>query len=137
MSAARSLLSRGGERVAALDRRRVPHRTILLALPRAIGLRFDAANAGDLEAVFELRVRDPGGRAPARFALAIARGTCTVRPGAARSPGAVAEVGADDIVRLASGGVGWPELLSDGRLTLAGDPFLALRFPGLFQLPLG
>ncbi len=51
------LLSRGGERLAALDRRPVPHRAILRALPYAVSRRFDPMAAGDLEAVFELRVR--------------------------------------------------------------------------------
>jgi hypothetical protein len=39
------------------------------------------------------------------------------------------------MVRLVSGAVGWPELLSNGRLVMSGDPFLALRFPILFRLP--
>jgi hypothetical protein len=39
------------------------------------------------------------------------------------------------MVLLASGEVGWTELLASGRLTLSGDPFLALRFPRLFDLP--
>jgi hypothetical protein len=39
------------------------------------------------------------------------------------------------MIRLASGAVGWPALLSSGRLEFSGDPFLALRFPTLFRLP--
>jgi hypothetical protein len=39
------------------------------------------------------------------------------------------------MIRLVSGAIGWPELLSSGRLELTGDPFLALRFPTLFRLP--
>jgi SCP-2 sterol transfer family len=127
-------VSRGGARVARLDRRPLPHKVILLALPLAIAKRFDAASARDLEAVFELRVRDPGGDQPARFELAIGGGACEVRARAARDPGAGIELGADDMIRLVSGASGWPELLSGGRLALTGDPFLALRFPGLFRL---
>ena len=43
--------------------------------------------------------------------------------------------GADDLIRLVSGAVGFPQLLASGRLELAGNPFVALRFPGLFRLP--
>ena len=56
-------------------------------------------------------------------------------PGPARGPGAAVELGAGDMIRMASGAVGWPELLSSRRLELSGDPFLALRFPNLFRLP--
>ncbi len=132
---ARVIMSCGGSRMAELDARSIPHRVILRALPRAIPLRFDPDAARDLRTVFELRVSDPRGREPTRFQLAIANGRCDVTPGPARQPGATATVGADDLIRMASGAVGWPELLSSGRLDLSGDPFLALRFPSLFRLP--
>jgi hypothetical protein len=134
MSALQAQLSRGGERVAALDRRPVPHRVILRALPRVIPKRFDPAAAGDLEAVLELRVPDPHGGEPARFALKIADGRCEAHPGPAPHAGATVTVSAGELIRLVSGAVGWPQLLASGRLELAGDPFLALRFPGLFRL---
>ncbi len=124
--------------MAALDRRRVPHRMILRALPRAIAGRFDPGAAGDLQALFELRVRDPGGGAPERFWLSVAAGRCEVSSLAAGSSGAVGAsvtVGAGDLIRLVTGAAGWPALLSAGRLELDGDPFLALRFPTLFRLP--
>jgi hypothetical protein len=108
---------------------------ILRAIPLAIPRRFDASSARELEAVFELRVRDSGGGEPARFELSISDGVCTVRQGPADNPGATATLGADDMIRLVSGAVGWPELLSKGRLEMSGDPFLALRFPMLFRLP--
>ena len=47
------------------------------------------------------------------------------------------EVQAEDAIRLAAGSIGWPELVSSGRLAFSGDPFLALRFPALFRLPAG
>jgi hypothetical protein len=34
-----------------------------------------------------------------------------------------------------SGAATFPQLLASGRLELAGNPFVALRFPGLFRLP--
>jgi hypothetical protein len=132
---ARTLLRRSGDRVARVDRRVVAHRLIMRAVPLALTRRFDPESARGLDAVLELRVRDPdGGRADA-FEVKISGGTCQVRPGPARSPGATVQIGADDMIRLASGAVGWPELLSSGRLELSGDPFLALRFPMLFRLP--
>jgi hypothetical protein len=130
-----SVLSYGGDRVARLDARPVPHRVILLAMRRAIPLRFDPAAAGDLEAVFELRVRDPGGRPPATFTVTVSGGACSVTRGAAEHANASVTVGADDVIRMASGAVQWPSLLASGRLELAGDPFIALRFPRLFRLP--
>ena len=132
----RVLLRLAGHRLARLDRRRAPHWVILRALPRAIAMRFDPAAAADgLEATFELAIRDPRGRTPARFELAVGDAGCSVRPGAAQRPGARAVMGSDDLILLASGAASWPELLSKGRFELSGDPFLALRFASLFKLP--
>jgi hypothetical protein len=132
---ARVWLSRGGDRVAGFDARPGTHRLILRALPLAMQKRFDPAMADDLKATLELRIRDPAGGAPAAFEINIADHRCTVRAGPAPEPGAAAELGADDIIRLVSGGTGWPALLAAGRLEMSGDPFLALRFPLLFRLP--
>lgn len=129
------VVARLGARVARLDRRRVPHWVIVRTIPMVIGRRFDGESAGDLEATFELRIRHPHGHEPTCFALDIAGGECSVRPGPAEEAGAVALVGADDLILLTSGAAGWPELLSSGRFRLTGDPFLALRFASLFRLP--
>ncbi|MGI8505678.1 MAG: SCP2 sterol-binding domain-containing protein [Solirubrobacteraceae bacterium] len=131
----RRLLARVGTRVARLDRRRTPHWVIVRVIPRAVAMRFDPAAADGLQATLELAIRDPRGRAPARFELAIADESCSVRPGPAKHPGARANVGADDLILLVSGAARWPELLSNGRFELSGDPFLALRFASLFKLP--
>ena len=131
----RRLRRRAGTRVARLDRRRTPHLVILWAIPRALARRFDPAAAAGLEATLELAIRDPHGRPPARFELAIAGASCTVRAGPASSPGARALLGSDDLIMLASGAASWPELLSSGRFELSGDPFLALRFAALFRMP--
>ncbi len=132
---ARAVVSRGGARVAELDARPLPHRLILRMLPSTIARRFDPEAAGDLAAVFELRVTDPHDGGPARFQLTIAAGRCEVKPGPATEAGATATVWAGDLIRMVSGAVSFPELLASGRLELAGDPFLALRFPSLFRLP--
>jgi hypothetical protein len=128
-------LSRGGAQAANVDRLAMPHRLILRALPAVIARRFDPTVAGDLDVTFELQVRDPQGGEPARFQLVVFRGSCEIKPGRATNPGVTAMLGADDMIRLASGSVGWPELLQNGRMKLVGDPFLALRFAMVFGLP--
>ena len=93
---------------------------------------FDRQSASELTATFELRVR--AARRPVCFGLHVDRGRMRVSRGAPPNPGATVTVNAGDLLRLASGAVGWPQLLAAGRLELTGDPFLALRFPGLFRL---
>jgi hypothetical protein len=132
---ARTALTRTGDRAAALSASPAARRLLLLALPRALARRFDAARAGTLDAVVELRVRHPDGGAPAAYGITIRGGGCTVTRGRAPAARAGIEVGAEDIIRLATGGVGWPRLLAQHRLELSGDPFLGLRFPVLFRLP--
>ncbi len=105
------------------------------AIARTIPLRFDGSRANGLTAAFELRVRERPGREPLRFTLDVADGVCRVSRGADGSAGAVATVGLADLIRMTAGLVGWPKLMSTGRLELSGDPFLALRFPLLFRLP--
>ncbi len=119
--------------LARRDRGRVMHRIIIVALPRAIARRFDAAAALDLEATLQLTIRHRS--QPAAFTLAIAGARCAVRSGAPAHAGARATIGADDLILLAGGAVTWPRLLSSGRFELSGDPFLALRFASLFRLP--
>jgi hypothetical protein len=118
-----------------MDRRRPVHWIVLRAIPRAIVMRFDCAAADDLQATLQLTIRDPRGRPPEHFALAVADARCSVRRGTPERPGARAEVGSGDLILLASGAASWPELLSNGRFELSGDPFLALRFAALFKLP--
>lgn len=128
-------ISRTGSRLAELDARPAYHRMLLRSLPQVLSMRFVAERAGELDAVIELRVRDPAGGPAAAFALRIANGGCTITRGAAPDAGASAELGGDDAIRLVAGAVGWPDLLARKRLELSGDPFLALRFPQLFNLP--
>jgi hypothetical protein len=132
---AQAIVGRSGSRVAELDKSPLAHRVILRLIPRAVPRRFDPEAARDLRAVFELRIRDPRGGEPTPFQLTIADGLCQVNPGPAPDPDATAALGADDMIRLVSGAIGFPELLASSRLELGGDPFLALRFPGLFRLP--
>lgn len=124
-----------GRWLAWLDRFAPVHWIVVRGLPPAIKLRFDPGAASGLTATFELAIRDPRGRDPRRFALAITEESCSVRTGSAERPGARAMLGSDDLILLASGAASWPELLSSGRFELSGDPFLAIRFASLFKLP--
>ena len=119
--------------LARRDRGPLVHRVILAMLPRAIARRFDAAAADDLDATLELAIRHAS--RPVSYALAIAGARCTVQRGAPERANARARIGADDLILLAGGAVSWPQLLSNGRFELTGDPFLALRFASLFRLP--
>ena len=74
------------ELIASLDRLRWVHWIVLRVLPRAIARRFVAPPDG-LQATLELAIRDPAGREPTRFALAVGDGECRIRPGAADRPG--------------------------------------------------
>lgn len=124
-----------GERLIDLDRGRLVHAGLTAALPRAIARRFDPTAAADLEAQLELAVRDPHGRPEARYTLTVHDRRCEVRRGRPPMAGARARLRSDDLIRLASGAVAWPELFSSGRFELTGDPFLALRFASLLRLP--
>jgi len=132
-----ALLRGGGERVAALSAHGATHALAMRAIQVALPARFDPEQARDLDATLELRVRRPDGGGSTPLALRIAHGELEVSSGPAPGASAAAELGADDMVRLAAGAVGWPALISAGRMSLTGDPFLALRFPALFRLPAG
>jgi hypothetical protein len=108
--------------------------TIMHGLP----VRFDGDAARDLDTVIEVRIRPaaaPNGAAPDCYELVIERGRCRVRHRPSPRAAVAVTIGGADLVRLAAGTAAWPQLLGDGRLQLAGDPFLALRFPTLFRLP--
>lgn len=121
------------DRLARLDRLGPVHRLFLALLPRALARRFDGAAAGDLQTTVQLTLLHASGATS--YALVIADGAVAVRPGPCPAAAARAQLGSADLMRLAGGAVGWPELLSSGRFELTGDPFLALRFAGLFRLP--
>jgi hypothetical protein len=131
----RGAVARGGAALARLEHRPLLYRAVLRAVPIAIPRRFDADAAGDLDATFELRIRNPRGLEPARFTIKIHDRHCVVHAGGAGDGATAVTVAPGDLVRLASAATGWPELLSSGRLELSGNPFEALRFPTLFRLP--
>ncbi len=135
MSAVQRAVRRGGVRVAQVDRFPGGHLALVRMIERTMPRLFDPAGAAGLDAVFALEINHPRGRKPDTLTLTIRDGRVTVTRGVPQTAGATVSMGADDIVRLATGDTGWPALLADGRLALTGDPFLALRFPRLFDLP--
>jgi hypothetical protein len=129
------LVRRGGTRVAQLDRYPGGHLALVRMIERALPRLFDPDATGDLDATFSLEITNPRGRRPDVLGLTVRDGRLTVTRGRPQQAGATVSIAADDMVRLATGDAGWPELLARNRLALSGDPFLALRFPRLFGLP--
>ena len=136
-NAAQRIVQRGGAGVARLDSARSAHTLLLQAAYLLIPRLFKPEAAGDLDARLELRIRDPRGGDPDVSTIVISERRCRVVPGPDPSARVSITVGADDLVRMVSGEVGWPQLVSAKRLVLWGDPYLALRFPILFGLAKG
>jgi hypothetical protein len=134
-TAVERVLRAGGGQVARLNRYPNAHAAFLLSIYLLIPRLFDPARAQGLEASFELRIRDPSGDDPDVSTVVVSKGRCRVIPRPDPTARVVVTTGADDIVRMSSGAIGWPQLVSTGRLVLWGDPYLALRFPLLFGLP--
>jgi hypothetical protein len=128
-------IRRGGGHATNLDRLPGGHLALVRVIERALPRLFDASAAHDLDAIFALEITHPRGRGPAVLSLRVSDEQLIVSRSRPTDPGATVSLGADDMVRLATGDTGWPALLAEGRLKLAGDPFLALRFPQLFGLP--
>jgi len=136
-SAAQRLVLRGGAGAARLDSSPAAHAVLLRAVRLMIPRLFDPKAAGDLDARLELRIRHPRGGDPDVSTVVIADRRCQIVPGPDPTARVSITVGADDLVRMVSGEVGWPQLVSAKRLVLWGDPYLALRFPLLFGLAKG
>ena len=107
---------------------RISNGVVLAALPAGLTRRFRPDVAGDLDATIALRVGE------ATYAIRVRDGRCKVTRGDAPEAGATLSVSPGDAVRLLTGDADWPALLGARRMQISGDPFLALRFPGLFGL---
>jgi hypothetical protein len=136
-TAAQRVVRRGGAGVARLDRYRSAHAVLVVSIYVIIPRLFDPRMADDLRASFELRIRDPHGGDPEVSTVTVAEGRCRILLRPDPTARVVVTAGADDLVRMASGEIGWPQLVSAGRMVLWGDPYLALRFPLLFGMPAG
>jgi hypothetical protein len=134
---AHRVVRRGTAQLALLNRIRPGHALLVVGIYVLIPFLFDPEMAGDLDDHFELRILNPRGGDPDVAAVVVAGGKCQVVLGPYAPARVVVTAGADDIVRMASGEIGWPQLVSLGRMVLWGDPYLALRFPLLFGMPAG
>jgi hypothetical protein len=135
MTAIERAVRRGGVRASRLDRVPGGHLALVRMIERVLPRLFDPPAAGDLDATFALEISHPRGRRPDVLGLTVRDGALTVTRGRPQHAGATVSISAEDMVRLATGDTGWPELLASNRLSLGGDPFLALRFPRMFELP--
>lgn len=135
MTAIERAVRRGGVRAGRLDRVPGGHLALVRMIERTLPRLLQASAAGDLDATFALEIIHPRGRRPDVLGLTVRNGALTVTRGRPRSAGATVSISAEDMVRLATGDAGWPELLASKRLALGGDPFLGLRFPRMFDLP--
>jgi hypothetical protein len=135
MTAIERAVRRGGVRASRLDRIPGGHLALVRMIERTLPRLFDPVAAGDLDAAFALQISHPRGRRPDVLGLAVRNGALTVSRGKPPHAAATVSISAEDMVRLATGDAGWPELLASKRLALGGDPFLGLRFPRLFDLP--
>jgi hypothetical protein len=133
--AAGRLVRRGGTGLARMDRYPGTHSVLLLGIYVVIPLLFNPDMAGDLEASFELRIRNPRGGDADACSVVVADRRCRVVFGSDPRARVIVTAGADDLIRMASGDIGWPQLVSARRMVLWGDPYLALRFPLLFGMP--
>jgi hypothetical protein len=135
MTAIERAVRRGGVRASRLDRVPGGHLALVRMIERVLPRLFDPAAAGDLDATFALEISHPRGHRADVLGLTVRDGALTVTRGRPQRAGASVSISAEDMVRLATGDTGWPELLASKRLALGGDPFLGLRFPRLFDLP--
>lgn len=103
-------------------------------IARLLPGRFERDGARDLDATFALRVTV--GRRAAPVTVRIDPAGCAAKAGLSGPVNATAGLTLADLLRVALGRASWPELIAGGRLSMQGDPFLALRLPGLFRLPL-
>jgi hypothetical protein len=132
-AAARALLAFGGPQAARIDNNRATRAVALRVLPLAVAQRFDASMARDLDVVLELRIFASPGGGEVRYGLWVSHGALTIRRGAPNDARAWVGGALGDLILVVAGSVPWTEMLATGRLQLGGDPFMALRVPGLLS----
>jgi hypothetical protein len=119
---------------ARVDDNPATRRAALRALPAVLAQQYAPAAGAGLSTSYELRVLAPSGEVETRFALSLLDGTLTVEQRPAPEAAAWVGIRLGDMIRLVTGATEvWP-LMAAKRLELGGEPFAALRFPGLFGL---
>jgi putative sterol carrier protein len=126
-------LASGGHQLARIDNDRAARRLALRLLPRALKQRFDATAAAGLDATIELRILASPGGGERRFTLRITDGELTVAREASAAAQAWLAASLADMILVVTGSVPWTAQLAAGKFELGGDPFVALRVPGLMN----
>lgn len=126
---------RGANRVAQVDDSPAARRAAISSLPSILRRRFKPESATKLDKVYELRIRASAGGPETHFALTVRNGTLDVVQRDAPDAHAWLSVSLADMIRLTASDsdLKWT-MLAAKRLDMGGDPFVALRFPGLFGL---
>ena len=98
---------------------------------------FDAARAGDVEAIVDWKILDRPDGGYDHYRVEIAGGACRVSKdpeGPARVTFRVAPV---DFLKLVTGNAAGPQMFMTGRLRIEGDLMFAARVQGFFEIPRG
>jgi putative sterol carrier protein len=96
--------------------------------------QFDAARAGDVNAVIEWEITNPEGGED-RWQIAIKDGQCSAAKAGEAKPDVTFRVGPVDFVKLIAGAESGPKLFVFGRLKISGNLMLAARVQGFFRQP--
>ncbi len=95
---------------------------------------FDAAAAGDLDAVLEWRITGRPGGGHDRFQLHISDGECRLVPGGDAAATVTLTIRAEDFLKLMSGSARGSALFTFGKMKIDGDVVLAARVPSFFRV---
>ncbi|WP_249010813.1 SCP2 sterol-binding domain-containing protein [Conexibacter sp. DBS9H8] len=128
---ARAVLSAGGTRIARVDGHALSRRVALRSVPRALESRIVPAATTGLCCVYELRVTASAGGPEARFTLTVADGAVRVEARPAPAADAWVALSLADMILLISGAAGLWSLVAEHRVSLGGEIFTVMRFPGL------
>jgi len=115
---------------------RSPLRGVLLwQIFRTMARRVDPAQAANVDAAVEFRIRRSDGGGPDRVQVVIADGRCTTSRRGGRIPTVTLDMGPASFLRLVGGADSALRLVLRGKLRVGGDPFLAARLPKLLNIP--
>lgn len=126
---------------------RFPGPLVVATTPLALRAQFRPEYAvdldgNDIDAVILLTVLRDGGQRRDEFEVAIARRRCRVRrrrvsgvAGGRRRPDGTLTLALADLIRMQVAGADPLKLSAQGRVSITGDTFLVIRFPGMFRTP--
>ena len=113
----------------------------LMGLPVVLKLKFRPEYAvdhdgQDIDALILLVVTRDEGRRRDEFAIELANRKCRIsRYDGRRKPDGTLTAGVATMIRMATASAETSVLISDGKVTASGDPFLLYRFPAMFRQP--